>query len=126
MKKLKEENNEELENQEKEIIDPISEEDFQKVAEQLSNDNHLRRVKEFEEDGTLSFREYSSCSKYKSVRRAIKRGHLSIYGDHYPKRPFSNKKRKKGTWTDDRRVIHKEMKHIQKLNQEKEDGRDND
>lgn len=33
---------------------------------------------------------YEAVSKFKSVRRAIRRGHISPYGDIYPKRPFGN------------------------------------
>lgn len=33
---------------------------------------------------------YEAVSKFKSVRRAIRRGHISPYGDIYPKRPFGS------------------------------------
>lgn len=33
---------------------------------------------------------YEGVSRFKSVRRAIRRGHVSPYGGIYPKRPFSN------------------------------------
>ena len=37
---------------------------------------------------------FNGVSKFKSVRRAIRRGNLSITGMVYPKRPFNNRKNK--------------------------------
>ena len=39
---------------------------------------------------------FEAVKKFKSVRRAFRRGHISPYGVIYPKRPFSNKKPTKG------------------------------
>lgn len=39
---------------------------------------------------------YNCVSQYKSIRRAIKRGHVTFYGIDIPKRPFNNRKRTKG------------------------------
>lgn len=33
---------------------------------------------------------YEAVGRFKSVRRAIRRGHVSPYGVIYPKRPFGN------------------------------------
>lgn len=33
---------------------------------------------------------YEAVRRFKSVRRAIRRGHVSPYGEIYPKRPFGN------------------------------------
>lgn len=67
----------------------MSEEEFsQKLAE--------RRAK-FQEEvnkGTLFLRNYYCVNKFKSVRRAIKRGNMSVFGDIYPRRPFNNRKTK--------------------------------
>lgn len=38
----------------------------------------------------LNLLTYEAVGKFKSVRRAIRRGHVSIYGEVYPKRPFGN------------------------------------
>lgn len=36
---------------------------------------------------------YSAVSKFKSVRRAIRRGHIDLFfGLVYPRRPFNNRK----------------------------------
>lgn len=45
----------------------------------------------------LSLLRYEAVSKFKSVRRAIRRGHVSVYGFIYPDRPFNNRTTKKGT-----------------------------
>jgi len=42
------------------------------------------------EKGILHLNDYSAVSQYKSVRRAIKRGHVSIVGDCFPHRPYKN------------------------------------
>lgn len=43
-----------------------------------------------EEIDMLNLLTYEAVGKFKSVRRAIRRGHVSIYGEVYPKRPFGN------------------------------------
>lgn len=40
---------------------------------------------------------FEAVSKFKSVKRACRRGHISIYGFIYPKRPFNNRTSKKNT-----------------------------
>lgn len=44
----------------------------------------------------LSLRTYEAVSQFKSVRRAIRRGHISASGIIYPKRPFNNRSRTEG------------------------------
>lgn len=39
---------------------------------------------------------YSAVGKYKSIRRAIRRGHVTSWGGEVPKRPFNNRKRTSG------------------------------
>ena len=96
--------------EEKQLTKPISEEEFREKARELATQRHLARVAAFQEDGTLSLRTFAAVSRYRSVRRAIRRGHVSLYGDIYPNRPFSNRKRKKGTATYDRRMIHGQLR----------------
>lgn len=48
-------------------------------------------VKEKREPGLLVF---TAVSRFKSVNRAIRRGHVSPLGFVYPKRPFNNKSNK--------------------------------
>lgn len=40
---------------------------------------------------------FEAVAKYKSVNRAFRRGHVSPYGQIYPRRPFNNRTPRKGT-----------------------------
>lgn len=44
----------------------------------------------------LNLLTYTSVSKYKSIRRATTRGHVSETGIEFPKRPFNNRARTEG------------------------------
>lgn len=48
----------------------------------------------FNEENVLpKWSDYSAVSKFKSVRRAIRRGHVDLmFGIVYPNRPFNNRK----------------------------------
>lgn len=39
---------------------------------------------------------YMAVSKFKSIRRAMRRGHVTMWGIIVPKRPFNNRKRTPG------------------------------
>ena len=73
------------------------EELYQSMREGIANVRD-KKTTAFETDNILpSWSDYSAVSKFKSVRRAIRRGHVDLFtGIIYPKRPFSNKKRTKG------------------------------
>ncbi len=45
---------------------------------------------------TLNLAIYSAVPRFKSIRRSIKRGHVTPWGEEYPKRPFNNKRRTPG------------------------------
>ena len=47
-------------------------------------------MEEVRETDYLHLLTYEAVSKFKSVRRAIRRNHVTPYGVIYPKRPFSN------------------------------------
>lgn len=51
-------------------------------------------TKNFSEENTLpKWPSYSAVSKFKSVRRAIRRRHVNLmFGIVYPNRPFNNRK----------------------------------
>lgn len=51
---------------------------------------------------------YEAVSKFESVRRAIRRGHVSLYGDIYPKRPFNNTNTKENRI---KRQIYEQLKN---------------
>lgn len=57
---------------------------------------------------------YSAVSKFKSVRRAIRRGHVDlIFGIVYPNRPYSNKRTTPGrSHNQFKRKIYEQIKGI--------------
>ena len=48
-----------------------------------------------------SLKSFNAVGKFKSVRRAIRRGHVSGFGQIYPRRPFNNRAN-----TSNRKGIH--------------------
>lgn len=77
-------------------------------------DNRVDIVKGFYENNILHLRTYEAVKRFKSVRRAIKRGHISLDGIIYPKRPFNNAKHKKGSLNDEKKRIYEQLKHRQR------------
>lgn len=63
----------------------------------------------YNDDGSLKLylRSFEGVNKYKSIRRAIKRGHVAMSGYIYPKRPFGNTKSK---FNIIKRKIHERIK----------------
>lgn len=43
------------------------------------------------QNGILMLRDYTCIRKCRSARRALKRGHISVFGDIYPSKPFNNR-----------------------------------
>lgn len=82
----------------------MSEEAFRNYLEE----NRVDYVKEFYENNRLFLRTFIATSKYRSVRRAIRRGLVSIDGIIFPKRPFNNRRTKESTL---KRMIYGEIKH---------------
>lgn len=97
--------------EEKQLTKPISQEQFKVVAKNLAEQRHLERMAAFRKDGFLSFRTFIAVDRYRHVRRAIRRGHVSIYGDIYPTRPFNNRKRGPGTITYERRKVYEQFRN---------------
>lgn len=77
-------------------------------------DNRVDIVKDFYENNILHLRTYEVVKRFKSVRRAIRRGNSSLDGVIYPKRPFNNAKHKKGSLNDEKKRIYEQLKHRQK------------
>lgn len=74
--------------------------------------NRVDVVKDFYEDNILHLRTHEAVKRFKSVRRAIKRGHISLDGVIYPKRPFNNAKHKKGSLNDEKKRIYEQLKQL--------------
>lgn len=67
----------------------------------------------------LTLLRFDAVSKFKSVNRAWRRGHISVYGLIYPKRPFNNRTLKKGTrpFNELRRVIYGQLRSKNRITQ---------
>ena len=76
--------------------------------------NRVDIVGDFYERGILHLRTYEAVSRFKSVRRAIRRGHISLDGVIYPKRPFNNAKHKKDSLNDEKKRIYEQLRHRQR------------
>lgn len=76
--------------------------------------NRVDIVGDFYERGILHLRTYEAVSRFKSVRRAIRRGYISLDGAIYPKRPFNNANHKKGSLNDEKKRIYEQLKHRQR------------
>lgn len=75
-------------------------------------DNRVDIVKDFYENDVLHLRTYEAVKRFKSVRRAIRRGHISLDGVIYPKRPFNNAKHEKGSLNDEKKRIYEQLKQL--------------
>lgn len=77
-------------------------------------DNRVDIVKDFYENNILHLRTHEAVKRFKSVRRAIRRGHISLDGVIYPKKPFNNAKHKKGSLNDEKKRIYEQLRHRQR------------
>ena len=96
--------------EDKKLINPIPEEDFKEQIHQAALTNHQQVIEDLD-NGILHLRDYSGVKKFKSIRRAIKRGHVSLYGDVYPHRPFKNIRTKRGTPTYMKKRYYEQFTH---------------
>ena len=85
----------------------MSEEEFKDYMK----NNRVDIVGDFYERGILHLRTYEAVSRFKSVGRAIRRGHISLDGFIYPKRPFNNAKHSKNSLNDRKKMIYGQLKH---------------
>lgn len=63
-----------------------------------------------------ALRLFEAIRKFKSVKRAIKRGNVSQIGEVLPKRPFSNRKPTKGRSNNEaKKVIYARLKQLEQI-----------
>ena len=62
------------------------------------------------EDTVLNLVHYYAVDRHKSIRRAIRRGHVSPNGTLYPNRPFNNRKNR--TVNENKKAIYNQIKTI--------------
>nr|UVN09358.1 MAG: hypothetical protein [Bacteriophage sp.] len=87
----------------------MSEEEFKDYMEK----NRVDIVGDFYERGILHLITFEAVKRFKSVRRAIRSGHVSLDGFIYPKRPFNNAKHGKNSLNDRKKKIYEQLKHRQ-------------
>lgn len=85
----------------------MSEEEFKDYMK----NNRVDIVGDFYERGILHLRTHEAVSRFKSVGRAIRRGHVSLDGITFPKRPFNNAKQGKNSLNDRKKMIYEQLKH---------------
>ena len=85
----------------------MSEEEFKDYMK----NNRVDVVGDFYERGILHLRTYEAVSRFKSVRRAIRKGYVSLDGFIYPKRPFNNAKHGKNSLNGRKKRIYEQLKH---------------
>ena len=88
----------------------MSEEEFKKHIKVVAKANRQQLYDDFSK-GILHLKDYNSIKKFKSIRRAIRRGHVSVFGDIYPKRPFKNISRGKGSVTYNKKRAYEQLTH---------------
>lgn len=106
---LKTDKSEKIKNSEL-LKNPENLEEFKKHVSTLAKKNKDTLYKDFNK-GILHLNNYSGVKKYRSIRRAIRRGHVSIFGDVYPNRPFKNIESKKGNITYKKKRYYEQLKH---------------
>ena len=94
---------------------PISQEEFEKKIHEVAEANRRKIEEDFygKEPGKeiLHLRDYSGVRKFKSIRRAIRKGYVSLFGEVYPKRPFKNITSKKGNVTYMKKRYYEQLTH---------------
>ena len=92
----------------------MSEEEFKNYMKK----NRVDVVGDFYDKNILHLRTYEAVSKFKSVRRAIKRGNVSLDGYIFPNRPFNNRANTSGRkgihsrgFNVERKRIYEQLKH---------------
>lgn len=76
-------------------------------------ERELMTQEEFEKYiGVGRLRVFDAVRRFRSVRRAMRRGHISPLGEVYPRRPFNNRKPTPGRkFNEDRKDIYEQIKH---------------
>lgn len=83
----------------------------EKEFKDYMKNNRVDIVGDFYERDILHLRTYEAVSRFKSVRRAIRRGHVSLDGFIYPKRPFNNAKHGRNSLNDRKKMIYEQLKY---------------
>lgn len=76
----------------RELKTPMTEEELKEELARKKQEYINNVVKDFD-NGVLHIFSFNGVSKFKSIRRAIRRGKVDLFtGVVYPRRPFNNRK----------------------------------
>lgn len=84
----------------------MTEKEFKNYMEE----NRVDIVGDFYKKNILHLRNFEAVKRFRSIRRAIKRGQVSLDGIIYPKRPFNNVKRSKNSLNGIKKKIYERLK----------------
>lgn len=61
---------------------------------------------------------FEGVTKFKSIKRAWRRGHISVHGILFPRRPFNNRDLKKGTrpFNKLKKTVYKQLRYGYRAN----------
>lgn len=99
----------------KELTKPLSQEEFKEKVREMAVNNYNQMLSDFWDhkpgEEILHLRDYSCVRKFKSIRRAIRRGHVTVFGELIPKSPFKNIASKKGNITYTKKRLYEQFTH---------------
>ena len=83
------------------------------MEEQKVIEEKIKREPIINEGMSINLKVFDGVSKFKSIRRAIRKGYVTPWGTIAPKRPFNNRSRKKGTrpLEIEKEKIYGQLKH---------------
>lgn len=86
------------------------------MEEQKIKEEKVTREPIISEGTPINLKVFDGVSKFKSIRRAMRKGLVTPWGRIAPKRPFNNRSRKKGTrpLEIEKEKIYGQLKHRSK------------
>lgn len=86
------------------------------MEEQKIKEEKVTREPIISEGMPINLKVFDGVSKFKSIRRAMRKGLVTPWGRIAPKRPFNNRSRKKGTrpLEIEKEKIYGQLKHRSK------------
>lgn len=81
----------------REVLHDNMEEEREREKNKDKKESYLEQIeKAYKEEGKLALENFDCVRKFKSVKRAIRRGRMTITGVIAPRRPFNNRKPTRG------------------------------
>lgn len=84
----------------------MGEEEFKDYIEK----NRVDFVEDLHKKNIIHLRTFDAVNRFKSIRRAMRRGHVSLDGVILPKRPFNNSKCKSNSLNNIKKRIYGMLK----------------